>query len=116
MAFDYTRAKATAERLIDRFGQDVTLRQTTSSGDPWAPTLTETDTTVKVVDLNRRERDASGTLVGVTRRTLYVSTSAGVTPAKGDKMVIGGTEHEIDEVRPLAPGGTNVMFEADLLT
>lgn len=116
MTFDYAASKATAERLISRFGQDATLRQITESGDAWAPTLTETDTTVKVVDLNRRERDASGTLVGVTRRTLYVSASAGVTPAKGDKVVIGGTEHEIDEVRPLAPGGTVVMHEVDLAT
>lgn len=115
MTYDYARAKATAERLIARFGQDATLRQITQSGDAWAPTLTETDTTVKVVDLNIAQRDGAG-LVGETRRTLYVSTSAGVTPEKGDKVVIGGTEHEIGEVRPLAPGGTNVMFEADLVT
>lgn len=116
MTFDYARAAATATRLIARFGQSATLRQITTSGDEWAPTTAETDTTITAVDLNQRVRDASGTLVGQTMRTLYVSTAADVTPAKADKVVIGGTEHEISEVRELNPGGTAVMYEVDLAT
>lgn len=116
MTFNYARSKATAERLLASFGQTATLRQITNSGDAWEPSLTETDTSVTVVDLNREVRDASGTLTGQTRRTLYVSTSAGVTPAKGDKVVIGSTEHEIEAVRTLAPGGTTIMHEVDLVT
>lgn len=116
MAFDYSRAAATAQRLISRFGQSATLRQVTDGGDAWNPNPTETDTTIPCVDLNREVRDPSGTLTGETRRTLYISTSAGVTPAKGDKVVIGGAEHEIAEVRTLAPGGTTVMHEVDLIS
>lgn len=115
MTFDYARAAQTAQRLITRFGQTATLRQVSKGGDDWAPSLTETDTSVTVVDLNREVRDATGTLTGQTKRTLYVSTSAGVTPAKGDKVVIGGTEHEIEAVRTLSPGGTTVMWEVDLM-
>ena len=114
MTFDYARSAQTAQRLIARFGQSATLRQITNSGTEYAPTQTETDTAITVVDLNQKVRDASGTLVGQSMRTLYVSTSAGVTPAKGDKVVIGGTEHEIAQVRALAPGGVNVMWECDL--
>jgi hypothetical protein len=116
MTFNYARAKATAERLIANFGQTATLRQISKGGDEWAPSLTETDTSVTVVDLNREVRDAAGTLTGQTKRTLYVSTAAGVTPAKGDKVVIGGTEHEIDVVRTLAPGGTTLMWECELVS
>jgi hypothetical protein len=116
MAFDYTKTRQTAERLIARFGQSATLRQIANSGTEWAPTQAETDTTITAVDLNERVRDASGTLVGQTQRTLLVSTSAGVTPGKGDKVVIGGAEHEVSEVRPLSPGGVDVMFEVDLAT
>lgn len=115
MTFDYARAKATAERLLAKFGQSATLRQQTASGDPWAPTLTDTDTTVTVVDLNRRVRDAAGVLVAQSMRTLYVSTSAGVTPAKADKVQIGGEWHEVAEVRALAPGGAVVFWECDLV-
>ena len=114
--FDYVRTKATAERLIGKFGQSATLRQVTNSGDSWAPTQTATDTTIIVVDLNERMRDSSGTLEGQTRRTLLVSTSAGVEPGKGDKVLIGGKEHEVSEVRPLAPGGTVILYEVDLAT
>lgn len=131
MAFDYTRSKATAERLIARFGQSATLRQITNSGTEWAPTQTEADTTITVVDLNERVRDASGTLVGQTQRTLLVSTSAGVAPGKGDKVAVGIDEaafglldaaaqderlHEVIEVRPLSPGGTVILHEVDLAT
>jgi len=116
VAFNYERTKATAERLIARFGGPATLRKLTATGPDYAPTLTATDTTITVVDLSQRLRDAGGVLVGQSLRTLYVSTAAGVTPEKGDKVVIGGTEHEISEVRTLAPGGTTVMWECDLVT
>lgn len=114
MTFDYARSKATAERLIARFGGEATLRKRTSSGPDYAPTLTLTEHTITAVDLNQRLRDAGGALVGQSLRTLYVSTAAGVTPEKGDKVVIDGSEHEIAEVRTLAPGGTTVMWECDL--
>lgn len=116
MTFDYARAKATAERLIATFGQEAVLTQNTSSGDAWAPTLSPEETTIVVVDLNEAQRDRAGSLVGTTVRTLYVSTSAGVTPGKGDTVTISGSAFEITEVRPLAPGGTAVFFEADLVT
>ena len=131
MTFDYARARQTAERLIKRFGQPATLRQVENTGTEWAPEQTITDTNITVVDLNERVRDASGTLIGETRRTIYISTEAGVTPAKGNKVFVGldkdavaalteqqqsEQSHEIGELRPLAPGGTAVMFEADLVT
>ncbi|WP_306150742.1 hypothetical protein [Roseovarius sp. MMSF_3281] len=131
MAFDYTKSRATAERLIARFGQHATLRKITNSGPEWAPTQTEADTTITAVDLNEQVRDNSGTLVGQTRRTLYVSTSAGIAPAKGDKVFVGLDKdavaalteqeqseaiHEIDEAWPLAPGGVDVFWEVDLVT
>lgn len=116
MTFDYARSRQTASRLIARFGQSATLRQIVNSGTEWAPTQTKTETTITAVDLNERVRDNSGTLVGQTMRTLYVETSAGVTPGKGDKVLIGGSEHEVSEVRPLSPGGTVIMWELDLAT
>ena len=113
--FDYSKLKTTAETLLTKFGQSATLRQQTAYGDDWAPQMVEADTTITVVDDNIMTRDADG-LVGRTRRTLYISTAAGVTPAKGDKVVVGGTEHEIGEVRTVSPGGTACLFEADLVT
>jgi len=112
--FNYARSQATAERLILRFGQAATLKKIVNSGTEYAPMQTPTDTQITVVDLNHRERDASGALVAQTRRTLLVSTSASVTPEKADTVLIGGTWHEISEVRSLAPGGTLILWEVDL--
>ena len=115
MTFDYARPRATAERLIARFGRTATLRKpgavTGPANDPTygAPT----DTTITCVDLEQRVRDGA-TLTDITRRTLIVSTSAGVTPSEGDTVVIDGGEHEALEVRTLAPGGVTVMWEVDI--
>lgn len=121
--FNYGRSRATAERLIARFGQPATLRKVANTGTSYAPTQTPTDTTITVLDLKQRVRDASGTLTGQTMRTLLVSTAAGVAPEKRDAVAIGISEAdvigttpflEISEVRPLSPGGTTLMYEADI--
>lgn len=107
----------------------ATLRQIANVGSEWAPVQTTTDTTLTIVDLNKRVHDNPGTLIGQTLRTLLVSASAGVTIAKADKVAVGLTAalvataeaafepvawHEIAEVRPLAPGGTVLLWEVDL--
>lgn len=129
MTFNYARSATTAQRLIAKFGADATLVQVSRGADAWTPTITETTTTIKAVDLNREVRDAAGMLTGQTRRTLYISTSAGVTPAKGDKVAVGTAKaaydalttaqkaaaaSEIVAVRTLAPAGTVVLHEVDL--
>lgn len=114
MAFNYANAALTANRLITNFGQDVTLRQQAQSGTEWNPTLTNTDTTVKVVDLKQVKRNADGTLQEKATRTLYMSVEAGAVPAQNDKVQIDGEWHTILEVRPLNPAGTAVMYECDI--
>lgn len=129
MAFNYSKSRETATRLITRFGQAAVLRQFSRVGDEWAPFSVPADTELTVVDLNERVRDESGTLVGQTRRTLLVSAEVGLAPEKGDKVAVGIslssfealTEKqqdswlaEVSEVRPLSPGGTVVFWELDL--
>lgn len=111
VTFNYIPLKSKAETLIAKFGKDVTLRKKVASGDEWSPTFVVTDTTVKAVDLNQEIRDRTGSLVGQSVRTLFVSTSAGVTPEKEDKIIIGSELHEIDFVRELNPGGTALLWE-----
>lgn len=116
MAFDYTGLKATAESLIARFGQSATLRKNAQSGTAYEPTLTPTDTAITVADFNQRIMDPAGELTGEVVRTLYVSTAAGVTPEKGDKVQIGGVWHEASKVMPLNPGGTVLYYEVEVAT
>lgn len=115
MAFNYTRSKATAERLLANFGQTVTLRKRTASGSGRNPSYSETDTSVVAVDLNEVNRNAPGSLNERTDRKLLVSTSAGVAPDTNDRVLLDGEWHTIGMVMPLAPGGTTIMYEAELV-
>jgi hypothetical protein len=111
--FDYASAQATATELIRFFGQNLTLRQRVSDGAA-TPSFSETDTVVRAVDLNVMQRFGAENQNRKARRTLYISTSAGVVPGEGDRVQIGSEWHTIEEVRPLNPGGIDLMYEADL--
>ncbi len=126
MAFNYERSVTTAKRLIKNFGQKGFLRKPgKKSGTAFNPTIgSSNDFPIVVVDLNREVRDSVGTLVVKTQRTLLVSTEglSLVTPDKADTVMMGPTgfvedmtEHKIDEIRPLSPGGTVVLYEIDLV-
>ena len=125
MTFDYTTSKSTAERLIARFGQNATLRRLESVGPQWAPKQYPTDTTIKAVDLDILKRDRDGSLTAESSRNLLISTSAGIVPRQDYKIVIGlaasavtdeSDWHEIENVKPLSPGGTDILYEAALKT
>ena len=91
------------------------IKAGTQTGPAYNPTFGAPSThTITVVDTRERVRDQNGTLVGQTMRTLLVSAADGVVPSKNDKIAIDGKDHEISEVRPLAPGGVNVLYKVDL--
>jgi len=114
--FDYARARATAARLLSRFGQAATLRQTsTTEGDPWDPgsgTTTTTDTTVTAAVLEYANSEVDGTLILASDRKVYVSAEGiAVTPTPADVLIVGSDQLSIVNVKPLSPAGTVVMWE-----
>lgn len=116
MTFDYSRPRATAERLLGRFGfQAVLEKPGEPTGDPWnpGPPGEPTEHPITVVQQFERLRDRDGTLVGQTVLTLLVSTAGGVIPAKEDRVRVKGVWREVMEVRPVSPGGEDLMFEVD---
>lgn len=116
MAFDYEASRATATRLIEAFGKGATLRQPGArTGPEWdsAPG-TPIDVEIEVVDLNIAEKDRGASLAITTSRELLIAAKDGVRPAKADKVVIDGTEHEIEESWPFAPGPVTVFYQARL--
>jgi hypothetical protein len=113
-AFDYARPKATADRLIARYGQSATLRRPTSSGTAYNPTEGEPDdhpVTVVVTDYSNREIDGTRVLA-TDKKVLLAVDDLAITPTPADKLLIGGVSHSIvSPVRPLAPGGTVLYYE-----
>jgi len=114
-----TQLESTAQTLIAQFGTTATLNRLsarTSSGDAWAPTLGAPPTaTIRVVDYDEEIRNASGQVTGVTRKML-ISTSAGVTPAMGDTVTIGGADHELGPIKPITLQGSTLTWLANLVT
>lgn len=114
-AFDYAEARAVAEELIAEFGASATLRKKAVTGSGANPTVTTTDYPTAVVDLEIKQRDRDGTLVGEATRTLYISTAGlSVAPEKRDTVQVKGVWCEIAEVRPLSPANVVVLYEVSL--
>lgn len=110
--FDYSRARSTAERLIAKFGQAGAIRRVTSSGPAYDPVQTTTDHACKLVDLDVDEQTIDGTLIMRDDRLVYLSTAGlSIAPELSDKVVIGGVEHAIMNIKPLSPAGVVVFWE-----
>lgn len=121
--FDYARTRATAERLIARFGQTGALRRTTDDGDPFNPSQTAADHACTFAVLDYAKSMVDGTLIKQTDQMVYLSTSGlAITPETTDRLIVGGTWSgsplklngsvmTIVNVKPLSPAGTVLMWE-----
>jgi len=107
-------------------GYPATIRsQSSTGGDPWEPTTSTADTTIRVIEEDRRVKSADGTYVDMTKRTLTTASKPGFVPKKSDEIAVGITASEasdssdwlvITEVRALAPAGVAVLYEIELST
>jgi ABC-type branched-subunit amino acid transport system substrate-binding protein len=104
---------ATALRLINRYGGDVTLR-TVTTGDYNEGTATQTtsDQTVKGVISNYTAYDLANTLVQADDRRVTIAAS-GLTsaPTSNDLVVIGNVVGRVVMVTPTAPSGTPLVYD-----
>lgn len=110
--FNYDRMRATAERLIGRFGFPITLRKPgATTGPEWAPVAgSPVDYTLTCLDQRIVHRDMSGTLIGTSSRVLMVE-AVGVVPAKADRVLVRGQWHEVIDVQPQSPGGVDLYYD-----
>lgn len=115
--FDYSRSAATAKRLIDRFGREVTLRRPSGAAgaDPWEPGADESsDLTVRaaVVDFERR-LVADGTVQRGDKRFLIAASDLGDERVEPDWRIIdrGETYRLVEPLGTIEPGDTVVMYD-----
>jgi hypothetical protein len=109
MSFAYARAAITASRLITRFGQAATLRQTANSGTAYNPTRANTDAAVTVAMVEYGDRHIDGTLIKQGDRIAYLAV--GTVPDVDHKLIVGGTTYSVVNVKQLNPAGTVVYYE-----
>lgn len=110
--FDYAKSRATAERLIAKFGMAGTIRRSVSSGPSYDPVITDVDYACQLVVLEIDLSKVDGTLIQKGDRMVYVSTAGlSIQIVESDKVVIGGKEHAIRQCKPLSPAGLTVYYE-----
>jgi hypothetical protein len=115
---DYTRNKATADRLIKKFGQAVSLTIAgnaggyDSSGNVVAPSppVTVTGDGVKL-DYERDEIDGTAIVQGDAKLLLGSASGA---PVIGMETTINGDKWRVMAVDTLDPAGVNVMYTLQL--
>ncbi len=116
MAPFYDRLRASAERLIKRFGSAATLTRTTratfDAGAGSYGTETEAEYPTLAVLRDYEDRLIDGTrIVRGDRRAIL---DPGVVPVIGDTLTIGGTDYRVIAVKTENPGGTPVYYEAQV--
>lgn len=113
-AFDYSRSLATANRLLERFGQAGTLRRPTSSGTAYNPTAgspTDQAATFVVIEYSRSEVDGTR-ILATDKRVLLAKGALTLDPTTSDQIVeSGGAVFKIVNVQPLNPGGTVILYD-----
>lgn len=114
-AFDYAESRDDADELLTEFGQSVSLRKVTNSGDEREPTQSTADyaTVAAILDYSARQIDGENIFV-TDRRALVAAGPLTVEIAVGDMLVVGGAPLPIVRVMPLNPGGVLVMYECQL--
>lgn len=115
-AFNYARPKATADRLIARYGQAGFVRRTGApTGPAYDPTPgVDVDHAARFAMLDYEDTEVDGTRVlGTDKKALLAVGSLAITPALDDKLVeADGTVYKIiPPLKPLSPAGTVVMYE-----
>jgi hypothetical protein len=115
-AFDYSRAQASADRLLKRFGQAGYLRPFTVAGPvPYNPSKRQgpdVAATFAVISYDAREID--GTRILATDKKALVSASGlAEAPTVKHRLVLsdGKTDYAIVDVQPIPPAETVVAWQ-----
>lgn len=120
--FDYTKARDTADRLLDKFGQAMLLRRTVNSGSETEPTQGVADyATVGVITNLTRWYPAFADNSDILRTDRLGLIGAGplallgITPTPFDTLVTAsGIVFRIIDAKPIAPAGVAAVYSLQL--
>lgn len=102
MSYDYDRLASTADRLLAKFGRDVTVSTTAASG--------VTTRTAKAVTIGVVKHDLGDSGVSIGDHRLLIEASA--NPLPGDRITDAqGTRIVVDPVNPIRPAETTIAHE-----
>ena len=97
---------------IASVGFSATLERQCETDGPEGGAEYATVGTITVIDDTINRRDAVGMVTGSTR--VLTVKGNGTVPVKGWRVQVRGTWHRIAAVKPLAPGGVDLLFDLEL--
>lgn len=116
----YTDLRATAAALLTDKGQSMTLtKRTSGTYDPatGAATVTEATYSVTGAVFDFPAAVIDGTLIQQGDKKVLISVlGLSVEPDADDSLTIGGTAHQIVQVKKLSPAGTTVLWTLQVRT
>jgi len=127
MAINYTKAAATALKLLSANGRPVTLvkinRTPSDPNKPWEGSDNTPDTTVtatavfvdpvseKDLGRNLKRGPTDGITKGFQIAFISAAENPGVDLSEYDRMIDNGVVYTVDEIDVLKPGNTILMYE-----
>ena len=111
----YTRLRATAIRLIGKYGKPVTLRRDGApSGPAHAPVLgPDEEFAGLLVEAENRIKVRANTTIQTGDRFGFISVELdpGTTAEQGDRIELDGDQLRLIVLEPLDPGGLLLLYE-----
>lgn len=122
MAFDYANTKATADRILTKFGQTVAItRSSVGVYDPatgTAPVTTTVETgKAALLEYTMRgdgQSEVNGTSILQGDKDLWLSAVGISVPQINDTVVASGKTYTIKQVKEENPAGTAVYFRCNV--
>lgn len=111
--FNYARARATAERLIKRFGARGSVLKKVASGTAYDPSMTIQEHGAFFAVMSYENRQIDGTRILATDKLIYLSTEGlAIDVTAADQLRdAGGAVYSVIKATPLAPAGVVVFWE-----
>lgn len=112
MSYDYAPIAATALRLLQNFGQSITLvRVSGESTDPVTGVVTSgADASVTTTGIMKMypQKMIDGTRILATDREMVLSNEH--TPVATDQVRIGTEDWTIVDIKTISPAGTDLVY------
>lgn len=126
MTFDYLKSAATAERLLQKFGQSVVLSRPSTSAPTYDPATGISTPVAPATYAGRgavfdyKRTDVNATLVEAGDQRLYLSPfqadgSTMPEPDTSDEVTLAdGVTHAVKNCGKVAPSGVPVLYDVQL--
>jgi hypothetical protein len=112
--YNYGPIRATATRLLQRFGFNAKLRRRAASNG-WEPGATVTDVAITAVFDNYKTIERDGTLIQQGDRRIYFTAPSSITPNAGDQIVVGADDpYSVVSVEAIEPGAVVLLYVAQV--